>query len=239
MAVPSIVLEQTEIISNYQALLSMYLNDNGQDTAYYFEYSTDIDFTQSFVTPTQILSNNSGNTLVSFVISNLIPGVSYYYRGRASNGSGNTISLTKVLTAKRIDILNPDVSFRADVLGRLKPKYVDFNQFSPAKTGQIFNVQAVMQSLFNLFKTRRRSMFFNNGYGADLDSLVFELTDSKYLELIVSIFGESIDYYEPRVFIDWFRTQVNMYIDDHVTELFPVFSLKEDLKNYYNFKVSI
>jgi len=85
---PMVQTNQVTLLSNTIATLSGQVTPNGYQTTCWFEYGT----TQSLgsQTPTQSIGSGYNPSIVSFTLSNLSAGTTYYYRLDAQNQYGTT-----------------------------------------------------------------------------------------------------------------------------------------------------
>lgn len=86
--------------------------------------------------------------------------------------------------------------------------YSDLNGLNPTKNPLLKDVDAVYQSLSNIFNTRPGERVFLVEFGIDLEDMLFEIIDeATSLELYRRVV-EAVGRWEKRVSIDNSRTQV-------------------------------
>jgi phage baseplate assembly protein W len=103
--------------------------------------------------------------------------------------------------------------------------YKDLNQFSPNNIQFVENGQSIYQSLYNIITTRRDERLFNPTFGIDLEDELFELNDVVTQERIKTVIAAGIEQFEPRVTLDYSKTQVAVDEDSNKIEVSIVFSI--------------
>jgi len=93
--------------------------------------------------------------------------------------------------------------------------YSDLNQYNPQKTAKLVDGQSVYQSVSNILGTTPGERFFNPTFGADLDSLLFELADNVQSALIEDTIIGAIPRWDPRVTINAALTFITPAPDDN------------------------
>lgn len=224
--------------SAYQAQLRGRVQTNGLATSFRFEYSSDISFGTSILTPSINLSINAENEVVIDIISGLIADQTYAYRVYATNIDGTTISDTKSFTTNKAEIINPEISNTSEFNiehTRIQPIYRDFNQYTPWLIPWLYNESVIAQGLSNIFECKKKTRFFNNGFGCDYENVLFELNDDLSEDYAFSLIIEATEIYEPRAFIDINRTTFVRKIDEHYMSTNFTFGTKNSSEKLFQF----
>lgn len=104
--------------------------------------------------------------------------------------------------------------------------YKDLNQFSPTDREFSDNARAIYQSVYNIITTRKGERLFNPKFGVNLEDELFELNDTETQESIKDAISTGISQFEPRVTIDFSKTQIFVDEDNNSVEVSIVFSIK-------------
>lgn len=105
------------------------------------------------------------------------------------------------------------------------PIYSDLNSLNPAVKPLLTDVQAIYQSLYNLFNTRPGERIFLPEFGFALEDELFEVIDDITTVAVFRIVNEAISRWEGRVIIDTSRTVVTPVPDENKYELELYFSI--------------
>lgn len=98
----------------------------------------------------------------------------------------------------------------------------DFN-----RNGIVVNMEAIKQSLLNLFSTSKGERLNLPEYGLDLPDYIFDNITETTMWLIMVKISEAITYWEPRVRLVQNKSKVTPLYDEHGLELDLVFAVKE------------
>ena len=117
-------------------------------------------------------------------------------------------------------------------------EYLDIDLSFSAKpiSGDIYkkqNAAAVKQSVINLLMTNRGEKPFSPYYGADLNSMLFELADVGIENEIIDTIVENIRVYEPRVNHRTVEVDVNLQPDNNsidITVKFTIINTNENVE---------
>lgn len=101
-------------------------------------------------------------------------------------------------------------------------------------------MQSVFEALHNLVSTRPGERLFNPEFGTALDTIIFEIIDDITSFEIYRLLIDAIERFEPRVTLDYGRSQVIPVPDEHLYDLLLVFSIRGfDEKQKFEFSGEI
>lgn len=80
--------------------------------------------------------------------------------------------------------------------------YSDLNQYDPTSKQLVTDVKAIDQSITNILATQKMTRFFNPEFGADLDSILFELNDLVTAAKMENWIVNAIERWDPRVTLE-------------------------------------
>ena len=109
--------------------------------------------------------------------------------------------------------------------------YSDINSIDPLKNPLSINVKAVFNSIYNILNTRPGERLFLPTFGCDIEDVLFEPMDEGTSLVIYQRIIEAIETWEPRVIMDYGRTDVVAYPDKntyHITIAFSIRLLEEE-----------
>lgn len=97
-------------------------------------------------------------------------------------------------------------------------RFADLNQYYSQNKYDVdlYNDDAIAESLSNLLNTTVGERFFNRGFGANLRSLLFEPISQSTADDIRMLLYRSIKRYEPRVEVDYFGIKITPYEDENL-----------------------
>ena len=104
--------------------------------------------------------------------------------------------------------------------------YKDINTYSPTSKPDVSDVDAIMQSVKNLILTRPGERLFNVEYGINSEALLFELMDDSVGLKLLNEISEKIVIYEPRVDLDFGKSQVVGNYDDNRIDISLFFTIQ-------------
>lgn len=115
--------------------------------------------------------------------------------------------------------------------------YSDINQYNPKTKPLLENVEAVYQSLYNLFGTSKGERPFQPEIGLDLDEYLFELgeADSNSFAILNIILTE-IRRFEPRCIPNFGKSEVIPNYDNNSYELHLAFQILGLGEEFFEFK---
>jgi phage baseplate assembly protein W len=116
--------------------------------------------------------------------------------------------------------------------------YSDLNAISPTKTPKLNNIQAIYQSLHNIFSTRPGQRLFEPEFGFDIDDELFELMDTLTEFSVLNRVINTVTRWESRVTIDTAKTTITGYPEQNKYELFLVFSVNGVSEQNFEFRAS-
>ena len=90
----------------------------------------------------------------------------------------------------------------------------------------VTNIGAVRQALFMLFNTNKGERLFLPEYGSNLEDILFEPIDDATALVIHQRVVIAIEFYEPRVLIDYANTSIKPLYDDNRYDITLTFSVK-------------
>jgi phage baseplate assembly protein W len=97
--------------------------------------------------------------------------------------------------------------------------YRDLNCFFPTIRPQLYDVEVIYQSLFNIFNTRPGEVLFQPDFGMPLEDELFELMDSATAFSLFSIVVNTVQRWEKRVSLDLALSKIIEYVDDNKYEM--------------------
>jgi phage baseplate assembly protein W len=90
-----------------------------------------------------------------------------------------------------------------------KPLWKDVNQYNPTEDKEwLIDVEAIYQSLNNIFATKRYEKLFNPNTGIVIEEQLFEIIDDVTSIEILRAITEDIERQEPRIIINYSSTKV-------------------------------
>ena len=225
-------------VNAYQAELNGRVNPQGENLVWWFEYDIDSLFSSSEVTPQVAMVAGSVSNQVSFVVSKLAPGTAYYYRLYAQSLSGTVVGGMRVLKTGLVVYNDIELMKNDEKSSRLvRPTYRDFNQFSPDKSPSLYDVACIGQGVNNILTCRPGSRFFKNGFGSEIDDLVFELNNDNFAERALGYLIDPIAMWEPRARIVINASTILQSYDVHVVSMNVGFSTVLDEKRVFQMGV--
>lgn len=99
------------------------------------------------------------------------------------------------------------------------PIYRDINVDNPIENPDVFDVDAVVQGLVELIKTREGERPFEPDFGLNLDGLLFDLMDAGAALTVFNQIVDKVARFEPRVLLDVSQSEV---VADPDNNSFPV-----------------
>ena len=130
----------------------------------------------------------------------------------------------------------------SDVLGdNSVPEYVvyaDINQSSPGDAPVIYNMEAVMQGLSNLFHTRPGERLFRPSIGSALHTIVFKPINDTTSILLKQILINAVEKWEPRVQVVRNLTKITPQPDSFgydISVVYKVLGLSAEMFQYKSF----
>jgi len=116
--------------------------------------------------------------------------------------------------------------------------YSDLNSFTASSVPLLYNLDAVYQSLTNLFSTHTGERVFLPEFGFDLEEELFEIIDDVTTVEILRRVVNAVERWEQRVTVDSSRTKIIPDSDNnayHLTLAFNVIGLED---TSFEYKVS-
>lgn len=110
--------------------------------------------------------------------------------------------------------------------------YSDVNSNTQKNRPLVFNVEAVVQAVRNLMRTRKGQRMFLPEYGHELDDGLFELIDETNAMWVYRHIVDIVNRWEPRVEVHTDRSMVQLDYDNNAYEVTLVFSVKGIPDNY-------
>jgi len=97
-------------------------------------------------------------------------------------------------------------------------RFSDLNQYYSLNKYDVdlYNDDAIAESLSNLINTSAGERFFNRGFGANLKTLLFEPISQGTADDIRMLLYSAIKQYEPRVEVDYFGISITPYPDENL-----------------------
>lgn len=80
--------------------------------------------------------------------------------------------------------------------------YSDINQYNPNVKPILTEIEAIYQSLYNLFGTSTGERKFRPEIGLDIEDEVFELADDDLEFVILNRITKKLEFHEPRVIVN-------------------------------------
>lgn len=162
---PNAVAEAATSVTNSDATLNGTVNARGESTAVSFEIATDADFTNAQLLPASpATATGISDAAVTASASGLRPGVTYYFRVRAGNASGETLSEVETFTAAPV-----------------KPDVADAPESAPKPTSVTLNsdVNPNGAATAVTFSYAKSQSDVSNGDGTDVDAGTVSGTESQ------------------------------------------------------------
>ena len=105
------------------------------------------------------------------------------------------------------------------------PFYKDVNSLTSTNRPDVTDVDAVVQSLLNLLRTRRGEIAFQPLYGVAIEDKLFDLMDDgTRLEILTDVF-DAVDRFEPRVELRRGKSAVIFDQENNSIEVSLVFNI--------------
>lgn len=234
MTTPIAITDSLSLVGNYAAEFRARIDTGNEVTSFYFEYDITSLFTSSSFTSANTLPASSTIIELTFIQNKLIVDTNYYVRVIATNASGTSTGTTKVFRTKSVLFNNVELdNIIESEKFTIQPVYRDFNQFTPQISPSLYDVAVIGQGVNNILTCRKKSRFFKNSFGSDLDEIPFEINDDDLLEEAMGYIIEATSRWEPRIYIDQRNTKITQYIDDYIFAIDIGFGLNlEDNKKY-------
>ncbi len=114
--------------------------------------------------------------------------------------------------------------------------YSDINQ-NKTEDGpvQVINLDSIFQSIKNIISTNRGERLFLPGFGADLDSFLFEPIDEITALQIFKALLTAIEEWDPRVILDYGLSNVDAVPDDNKYKVRLIYRVKSLSSNKFEF----
>jgi phage baseplate assembly protein W len=104
--------------------------------------------------------------------------------------------------------------------------YRDLNADNPTENPDVFDVDAIVQSVIELLKTREGERAFEPEFGLFLEGLLFDLMDQGAALQVYNQVVDKLERYEPRVLLDVSRSDVVPDPDNNIFEVKLFFSIQ-------------
>ena len=117
--------------------------------------------------------------------------------------------------------------------------YSDLNSIEPTVKSKLKDVEAVYQSLYNIFSVRLGERLFLPDFGFSLEDELFELMDDTSTLAIFSKVVEAVDRWESRVLVDQQNTKITPYPDLNMFEVLLVFAIRGVDGSKFEFRGSV
>jgi len=103
--------------------------------------------------------------------------------------------------------------------------YSDVNQFETTEKYIVENIESVYQSLFNIVNTEKRERLFQPTLGVTLENALFEIMDEFTAAEVRHNVLEQVGLQDPRVDVDWHKTEILMQTNEHKYKITLAFSI--------------
>lgn len=103
--------------------------------------------------------------------------------------------------------------------------YSDLNQESPESDPLLFNMDSIMQAMYNLFNVQPGERLFRPTYGADLRSFLFRpITEGTSIQLKQMLIV-SVEIWDSRIRILRNQTKITPLPDDNAYQIYAVYQV--------------
>ena len=113
--------------------------------------------------------------------------------------------------------------------------YRDLSQYDPTTKEDLTDAEVLYQAIHNVIATRKGERPFNPDFGVNLEDSLFDLIDERTAAEIFQEVTEAISRFEPRVIINFARTNVVPYPDENKYELTVAFQIRGFGDHQYEF----
>ena len=103
--------------------------------------------------------------------------------------------------------------------------YSDLNQYNPTDQPLLTEVEAIYQSLNNIFSTKLGERLFKPEFGSELENHLFDFVDDTTQLSIFSTLVGAIERWEPRVTLDYGSTEILPDPNNNKFDVTVVFSI--------------
>jgi len=117
--------------------------------------------------------------------------------------------------------------------------YSDVNSYTPEDKALLTKVEAVYQSLDNIFETLVGERLFNVNFGNFLEDEIFEMMSEDSALSVFRAVTAMVERWERRVIIDDRLTVITPNLDDHEFDLYLVFEIQGVEDQKFEYRTSI
>ena len=111
----------------------------------------------------------------------------------------------------------------------------DLDQHNPDLVTDLYSIK---QHILNILTTKKKSLLFHSDFGSNIENYLFEIMDDETSFGLLNEVVRAIERFEPRVLIDYSKSQVIQEPEEHTLWIELWFKIK-DSDELHNFNIGI